>query len=98
MVKRLKPYELTKTEVLNLINLGVGARTTTPGTQQDGEEAEEVDEEALTSRDVAFFKVAVEEAEERFAGDEGEARILEAVGIMREVLQEKPAGGINGGG
>lgn len=78
--------------------MGVGARTATAGTQQNGEEAEEVDEEALTSRDVAFFKVAVEEAEERFAGDEGEARILEVIGIMSEVLQEKPTGGVNGEG
>lgn len=81
---RLKSYELTKTEVMNLVNMGLGVRV---GTQQEDEE--EPDEETVMARDIQFFRVVVEESEERFPEDEGEERIREIIGIMKECMGEK---------
>lgn len=88
LVRRLKPFDLTKTEVLNLINLGVGLRAPQPSAEEksdDGEDGNEEDTEM--ARDVQFFKVTVEESDERFPGDEGEERIQEAVTIIRKTIQ-----------
>ena len=89
LIKKLKPYELTKTEVMNLINMGVGLRTPAQQGQVNGEtngESGEPDEDVEMARDVQFFKVAVEEAEERFSDDVGEERIREVVAIMKECI------------
>lgn len=90
----MKPYELTKAEVLNLINMGIGVRVPSQQNQEevDGEaedEEEQPDEEAEMSRDVQFFKVAVEEAEERFPGEDGEERIKEMVSILKHTIRSK---------
>ena len=79
LVRRLKPYNLTKTEVLNLINLNLGAKVSDEEIKQEDGEEEEV-----TSRDLALFRVTVEDCEERFPGEEGEERIGEVVGILKE--------------
>lgn len=84
LVRRLKPYEVTKTEVMNLVNMGLGTRVTN---QQDDEE--EPDEETIMARDIQFFRVVVEESDERFADDEGEERIKEIIGIMKECMGVK---------
>ena len=94
LVKKLKPYELSKAEVLNLINMGIGVRVPSQQNQEeiDGEaedEEEQPDEEAEMSRDVQFFKVAVEEAEERFPGEDGEERIKEMVSILKHTIKSK---------
>lgn len=83
-MRRLKPYEVTKTEVMNLVNMGLGTRVTN---QQDDEE--EPDEETIMARDIQFFRVVVEESDERFADDEGEERIKEIIGIMKECMGVK---------
>lgn len=95
LVKKLKPYDLTKTEVLNMINLGIGMRAPQQSAEvksEDGEDENEEDTEM--ARDVQFFKVTVEETEERFPGDEGEERIREVVMTIREMVQ--PMAAVNG--
>jgi len=77
---------------MNLVNMGIGVRSSSQQSQDQvngdaEEEQEEPDEEAEMSRDVQFFKVAVEEAEERFPGDQGEERIREVVGIMKRTIR-----------
>lgn len=93
-MKKLKPYELTKAEVLNLINMGIGVRVQSQQNQEedDGDEEdgqEQPDEETEMSRYVQFFKVAVEEAEERFPGEDGEERIKEMINIMKDTIKSK---------
>lgn len=89
MVKKLKPFELTKTEVVNLINMGIGVRSTSTQNQVNGDvDAEELDDDAELARDIQFFRIAVEEVDERFA-EEDEARIKEAILIMREYIKVK---------
>lgn len=63
--------------MLNLINLNLGARAEDEVKQEDGEEDE------VTSRDLALFRVAVEDADERFPGEEGEERIGEVVRVLK---------------
>lgn len=98
LVKKLRPFDLTKTEVLNMINVGIGMRASQQSTEVKSEDGEEgAEEEAEMARDVQFFKVTVEEAEERFPGDEGEERVREAVMIMKESVRSAAAvNGING--
>lgn len=98
LVKRLKPFDLTKTEVLNVVNVGIGMRAPQQSAEVKSEDGEDgVDEDTEMARDVQFFKVTVEEVEERFPGDEGEERIREAVAIIREmVLPETTVNGTNG--
>lgn len=84
LVRKLKPFELTKTEVMNLVNMGLGVRVAA-----QTEDDEEPDEETVMGRDIQFFRVAVEESDERFADDEGEERIREIIGIMRECMEGK---------
>ena len=69
---------------MNLVNMGLGTRVTN---QQDDEE--EPDEETVMARDIQFFRVVVEESDERFADDEGEERIKEIIGIMKECMGVK---------
>lgn len=88
LVKKLKPFDLTKTEVLNMINLGVGIRGSQQQAEIKSEDGEDgADDEAEMARDIQFFKVAVEEADDRFPGDEGEERMREAVMIMKETVK-----------
>lgn len=81
-----------------MINVGVGIRGSQGQAEvksEDGEDGEDgADEEAEMARDIQFFKVAVEEAEDRFPGDEGEERIREAVMIMKEIV--RPVETVNG--
>lgn len=84
LVKKLKPFDLMKVEVLNLINVGIGVRATQPQGDANNEDEDEPDQEAEISRDIQFFKVIVEEADERFPGEEGEERIREVISIMRD--------------
>lgn len=93
LIKQFKPYELTKTEVMNLINMGIGVRVSqqqneeqVKGDAEGEEEPDQPDEEAEISRDVQFFKVVVEEADERFPGDDGEETIRKIVSIMKETI------------
>lgn len=98
LVKRLRPFELTKTEVLNLINLGIGMRAPQQSNEVKSEDGEdENDGDTEMARDVQFFKVTIEETDERFPGDEGEERIREAVTIIRGTIQSVAAvNGTNG--
>lgn len=78
-----------------MINVGVGIRGSQGQAEVKSEDGEEgADEEAEMARDIQFFKVAVEEAEDRFPGDEGEERIREAVMIMKEIV--RPVEAVNG--
>lgn len=81
---------------MNLVNMGIGVHASSTQNQEevngDAEEEEQPDEEAEMSRDVQFFKVAVEEAEDRFPGDDGEERIQEIVRIMKETIRSKDDG------
>lgn len=79
---------------MNLVNMGIGVRSSSQKIQEQingdaEEEQEQLGEEAEVSRDVQFFKVAVEEAEERFPGDTGEERIREVVTIMKETIKSR---------
>lgn len=78
-----------------MINVGVGIRGSQGQAEVKSEDGEDgADEEAEMARDIQFFKVAVEEAEDRFPGDEGEERIREAVMIMKEIV--RPVETVNG--
>lgn len=78
-----------------MINVGVGIRGSQGQAEVKSEDGEEgADEEAEMARDIQFFKVAVEEAEDRFPGDEGEERIREAVMIMKGIV--RPVEAVNG--
>jgi len=95
LIKKLRPYGLTKTEVMNLINLGVGAQTDEQADQADGdmkteEEAESEGDLALV-RDELRFRVVVEESEERFADELGEEKIREVIDILRHTIKSKDA-------
>lgn len=81
-----------------MINVGVGVRGSQRQAEVKSEDGEDgADEEAEMARDVQFFKVAVEEAEDRFPGDEGEERMREAVMIMKETVNSVEAvNGTNG--
>lgn len=78
-----------------MINVGVGIRGSQQQAEVKSEDGEDgPDEEAEMARDIQFFKVAVEEADDRFPGDEGEERIREAVMIMKETVRS--VGTVNG--
>lgn len=122
---KLKPFGLTKTEVFELVNLGIGVGEASsaangdaggedlngdsngvddhdeddkphvkregPGDEANGEaedeEAGDAEEEgAESSLDRMLFGLVVEEADERFSGDEGEQRITEVLGIIKETI------------
>lgn len=87
LVKKLKAYGLTKTEALNLINIGVGMRPAGQD-QVNGDDEQEVgpDDEAEMARDVQFFKVVVEEADERFPGDDGDERVRDIISTMKNCV------------
>ncbi|KEF61447.1 uncharacterized protein A1O9_03013 [Exophiala aquamarina CBS 119918] len=99
VVPRLRRVGLTKTEALMLINLGVGAHRN--GSQQKagdaappsfngngeelGEEAAEVEQE---QDDRQLLSLVVEELEERFPGEEGEAMIDSILQIIKDAYQD----------
>lgn len=91
LIRRLKPYELTKTEVMNLVNMGLGVRGANQQEGDDGEEEPDEEELAETAmaRDIQFFRVVVEESDERFEGDEGEERIREVIGVVKDCMGAK---------
>ena len=86
---------------MNLINIGVGVRPPSQTENQEqvngevkveaGEEEADEDEalQAAMARDVQFFRVVVEESDERFEGDEGENRIREVVQILKDCMRPK---------
>lgn len=94
VVPKLRSFGLTKTEILVLINLGVGlprSQSSQPATEADGgeiegdpedsepppgEEEQEIDDRQLLS-------LVIEELDERFAGDQGEAKIEKILQTMR---------------
>ena len=101
---KLQKYELTKTEVLSLINLGIGLQVsqsqdataeqvngevngdaTTNGDgikHEEGEnEEEEAEEGAESGLNQLLFSLVVEEADERFAGEVGDAQIDEILRV-----------------
>lgn len=85
---------------MNLINLGVGAQVDTSAEQVDEdmkmEEGAEPDEDISFARDELRFRVAVEEAEERFPGEIGEGRIREVIEIMRATIRTDDTPKMNG--
>jgi len=64
---------------LQLVNLGIGAGKDRASIEGGDEEEEQ--EQPETDRQL--FSLVVEEVEERFAGEEGESRIQEILGIMK---------------
>lgn len=104
IVPKLRAFGLTKSEVFNLINLGVGLPTNQPtqkctepddGMDVDGEGAGEDSPEEPDYRQI--LSLIVEELEDRFSGDEGEARIQKIFDTMRieyeRAKKGKPAKG-----
>ncbi|KAJ5924482.1 hypothetical protein N7466_008669 [Penicillium verhagenii] len=99
LITQLKPYGLTKAEVVMILNLGVGVASSTEG--QNGEEganggeAMDVDEDgnAINGEDgeeeedfgaMALFESVVEERETRIS----DADVQVVLGIIREVISE----------
>jgi hypothetical protein len=97
LLLQLKKYELTKTEVFTLINLGLGldqqpqsvAANGHSETEPNGDVKDEADEEETQESDLSksLFRLIVEESEERFAGDEGEEQIDEILSIIKASIQ-----------
>ena len=89
VVPKLRNFGLTKAEVFNLINLGVGLPRTQSASKPDGADDEmEVDEEEAAEDagepdDRQLLSLIIEELEERFSGEEGEAKIEKILDTMR---------------
>lgn len=99
VVPKLKAFGLTKTEVFNLINLGVGLPTA-QSTQKSVEAGDGMDvdgegagEDAAEEPDYRqMLSLIVEELEDRFPGDEGEAKIQKIFDTMRNEYQRAKKG------
>ncbi|KAK7892369.1 hypothetical protein LTR67_007465 [Exophiala xenobiotica] len=89
VVPKLRNFGLTKAEVFTLINLGVGLPRNQPASKPEGaDDAMEVDEEQPAEDveepdDRQLLSLIVEELEERFSGEEGEAKIEKILNTMR---------------
>lgn len=107
VVPKLRAFSLTKTEVFMLINLGVGL----PRTQYsqpaagaangaDGDEEQEEAEEVQEPDDRQLLSIVIEELEERFSGEEGEAKVEKILETMRAEFDKAQASangdGVNG--
>lgn len=90
VVRKLKPHGLTKTEVMNLINIGVGVRPLAQQEQVNGEAdgEQEADPERGMDRYVQDFHVVVEEVEARFPGEEGEEQIRQIITTLKECIEQ----------
>ncbi|KAJ6011007.1 hypothetical protein N7451_002419 [Penicillium sp. IBT 35674x] len=98
LITQLKPYGLTKAEVVMILNLGVGVTTSTEG--ENGEEMANGDGEMDVDEDgnavngeggeeedfgaMAIFESVVEEREQRISDED----VQVVLGIIREVLSE----------
>ncbi|KIW12539.1 hypothetical protein PV08_09816 [Exophiala spinifera] len=104
VVPKLKAFGLTKTEIFNLINLGVGL-STAQSTQKSVENSDGMDvdgdgagEDAPEEPDYRqMLSLIVEELDDRFSGDEGESKIQKIFDTMRSEYERakkgKPAKG-----
>ncbi|KAJ5645062.1 hypothetical protein N7507_011073 [Penicillium longicatenatum] len=98
LITQLKPFGLTKAEVVMILNLGVGVTTSTDG--ENGEEMANGDGEMEVDEDgnavngeggeeedfgaMAIFESVVEEREQRISDED----VQVVLGIIREVLTE----------
>lgn len=94
---------MTKTEALTIINLGIGTPRKTPqeepveeaasvnGAGEQSEEAMEEEEVSHEPDDRQLLSLVVEELEERYPGDEGEAQIDKILQIMRDAFDQAKA-------
>ncbi|EXJ87747.1 hypothetical protein A1O1_04673 [Capronia coronata CBS 617.96] len=86
VVSKLRAFGLTKTEVFMLINLGIGLprnQSSQPSAAaEDGEEENEA-EEVQEPDDRQLLSIVIEELEDRFPGEEGEAKIEKILQTMR---------------
>lgn len=90
VVSKLKPYGLTKTEVMNLINIGVGTREVAqPAEDAEADGDVEVDGERDIERYVQDFMVVVEEVDVRFPGETGQEQIREIVTVLNNAVMKK---------
>lgn len=99
VVPKLRRAGLTKTEALMLINLGIGTPRPT-GQQVPAETNGEGDEEEAAAGeeqpepdDRQLLSLVVEELEERYPGEEGEAQIDTILQIMRDAFDQAKASG-----
>ena len=89
VVPKLRNFGLTKAEVFNLINLGVGLPRNQSASKSDAPDGEmDVDEEQAAEDvgepdDRQLLSLIIEELEERFSGEEGEAKIEKILATMR---------------
>lgn len=94
LISKLKQYGLTKSEVLNLINMGIGKRASTNDrteTEQDGEDApmkmEDDDQmQQETQEDMIEAAIARDELFFRCAVEESDERFPED-GQIREIIK-----------
>lgn len=105
LISRLKQYGLTKTEVLNLINMGIGKRASADDQASPGENGQDVDmkmedeeaqtqedkDEAAMARDELFFRCAVEETDERFPDS---SRIRDIIKVFQDSIRVAETGKI----
>ncbi|KAJ5792703.1 uncharacterized protein N7503_008681 [Penicillium pulvis] len=98
LITQLKPYGLTKAEVVMILNLGVGVTTSTEGENGDemanGDGEMDVDEDGNAVNGeggeeedfgaMAIFESVVEEREQRISDED----VQFVLGIIREVLSE----------
>ncbi|OQV03363.1 hypothetical protein CLAIMM_08414 [Cladophialophora immunda] len=85
VVPRLCAFGLTKTEALRVNGEGDDINDDGVGADGvDGQIAAEGEEEPPESDDRQFLSLVIEEMEERFSGEEGEAQVQQILETMRE--------------
>ena len=95
VVPKLRAFGLTKTEAFMLVNLGIGlprkqnpqAAADTDASLANGEleeiKGEQADEEGQESDDRQLLSLVIEELEERFPGEQGEAKAEQILQTMK---------------
>ena len=96
VVPKLRRIGLTKTEAIMVINLGIGTpRTATlsesveetaPVNGDEEENGERAEEEQHEPDDRQLLSLVVEELEERYPGEKGEAQIDKILQIMKDAF------------
>ncbi|RMZ76056.1 hypothetical protein DV737_g5006, partial [Chaetothyriales sp. CBS 132003] len=100
VVQRLKKYNLTKTEVLSIINLGLGLPRSLPAHaktlanhhghdhEADADAPPDQEDGAVEPNFRALAECVIDSLADRFPGDEGEDKIESILAVLEECTRE----------